>query len=122
MVGPGEGKGMGWAEGRGAWGTSRSGGARGPGLTVVGVNAKLDLPLNGGLDLLLPHALDAQVVEAACREGRCSGKGRRSPTPWRVPADAALGLTVPGPEASLAQDSQPWRVLGFEPFGGVKDP
>lgn len=121
-MGPGEGKGMGRAEGRGALGTSGSGRARGPGLTVVGVNAELDLPLNGGLDLLLPHALDAQVVKAACGEGRYSGKGRCSPTPWRAPADAASGLTVPGAEAPLSQGSQLWWDLRFEPLGDVKDP
>lgn len=36
----------------------------GAGLTIVGVDAELNLALDGGLDLLLPHALDAQVVKA----------------------------------------------------------
>lgn len=42
---------------------------RGSGLTIVRVDAQLDFPLDGRLDLLLPHALDAQVVKAAWRAG-----------------------------------------------------
>lgn len=34
-------------------------------LTIIRVDAQLDFPLYGSLDLLLPHTLDAQVVKAA---------------------------------------------------------
>lgn len=39
------------------------------GLTVVRVDAQLNFPLNGSLDLLFPHALDAQVVKAEWGKG-----------------------------------------------------
>lgn len=73
--GEGTGKGWGWADG-GYWRKQGEGcgkGAEGPedrttrlgtGLTIVGVNTQLNLPLNCSLDLLLPHTLDTQVVKA----------------------------------------------------------
>ena len=73
--GMGDRKGMGlgqwWtlekARGRGG-GSGRSLGdemlSQAQGLTVVRVDAQLNFPLNGSLDLLFPHALDAQVVKA----------------------------------------------------------
>lgn len=58
---------MGWQRAQGG-----SGGQSGwfQGLTIVRVNAQLNLALDGGLNLLLPHTLDAQIVKAEWGTGR----------------------------------------------------
>ena len=75
--------GGGGAQGRRGDGSRRGG--LGFGLTIVGVNAQLDFPLDGSLNLLLPHTLDAQVVEAAWGEGKLSEEAGVALTPRRDP-------------------------------------
>lgn len=61
--------GNGVAEGtRGFRRTSQSGWLQA--LTIVRVDAQLNLALNGSLNLLLPHTLDAQIVKAEWEAGR----------------------------------------------------
>lgn len=82
--------------------TTRSGWFQG--LTIVRVDAQLNLPLNGGLNLLLPHTLDAQIVKAewgggGVGEGRSHDEAGLALNHRRTPADAASGLTVSGAPA-----------------------
>lgn len=99
-------------------------GGLGVGLTIVGVDAELDFPLDGSLDLLLPHALDAQVVEAAWGEGRLSEEAGVALTPRRDPKIApCLGACSLGwgAKAPQAQGSQPWGgVWGSNPPGASR--
>lgn len=119
---PGGGRGAGGGGGaQGRCGNGSGQRSSGSGLTIVGVDAQLDFPLNGGLDLLLPHTLDAQVVKAVGGGGCHEGAGVAL-THRRAPADATCvgtvsGAEVPGPRGP----SLGVGCLGFKPSRSVKD-
>lgn len=95
--------------------TTQSGWFRG--LTIVRVDAQLNLPLNGGLNLLLPHTLDAQIVKTewgggGVGEGRSHDEAGLALTHRRTPADTASGLSLRSPSTTRGPGSQRLRSVG----------